>query len=173
MTDRATWSDIIILLAKRFANAITNPMFLISFFLVIIFGGGAGIWIPNWFGDESNVAFFKTTDLLTYGIAILSAIAADGLLTNASNDKGIKTIRLLAVLIGFIAIVMLIYVFKHQATDKSSSFSNYGTLLVLLLWYFVYANDSKYDDTQSPETPIGGSDKDVKITNLAGKGLPQ
>ena len=168
---KATWGDMISLLFKRFGNAIANPTFIISFGAVIVFGGGAGIWIPNWFGneDDSVLAFFKVTDLLTYGIAILSAIAADGLLDDASKEKGAKSLKALALLVGSVAIVLLVYGYKKTAPGMSSTYSNVGTILVLLLWFFAYANDEKYDDSQSAQNPIGGSA--VDISKLAGRGL--
>jgi hypothetical protein len=167
---KPTWDDMTSLLIKRFGNAIANPTFIISFGAVIIFGGGAGIWIPNWFGNDDNsaIAFFKVTDLLTYGIAILSAIAADGLIDDTSKEKGAKSLKALALFVGSIAIVLLIYGYKITPKDMSSTYSNLGTILVLLLWFFVYANDEKYDDRQSPQNPIGGSS--VDIGKLEGRG---
>jgi len=169
--NKATWGDMISLLIKRFGNAITNPTFIISFVAVIVLGGGAGIWIPNWFGNdnESTLAFFKVTDLLTYGVAILSAIAADGLMDDTSTEKGAKSVKALALLVGLIAFILLVYGYKKSARDMSSGYSNLGTLFVLLLWFFVYANDEKYDDRQSPQNPIGGGT--VEIGKLEGKGL--
>ena len=71
-----------------------------------------------------------------------------------------------AVVVALILLVCGLILTKDTETAKLSI---WGTVIVLVIWFMVYADDKKYDEKPSPHSPLGGVVTDSK--KLPGEGL--
>lgn len=132
----------------RFLNAIFSIYFIVFFIIGILFFGTMGIWIP-YFRNEDYI-LFNSEALFTYSIAMLGTLVVDFFI-NAEKNK----LSLLGLLLGMISISLLGYGY-YTAPSAESSFTIWGTILTLLLFILVNANDEKFDDTEdSPANTTG------------------
>lgn len=142
----------------RFVNAIFSIYFIVFFIIGILFFGTMGIWIP--FFRNENQILFNSEALFTYSIAMLGTLIVEFFI-NAERNK----LSLLALLLGMISISFLGYGY-YDAPKIESNFTIIGTILTLLLFILVNANDEKFDDPEdSPATTTGynaTSEKNIK-----------
>lgn len=138
------WEYMLNQLKDRAGTAIKKPSFILSFIFVLIFFGGAGIWVPYVFDHKNNLVLFKAEALFTYSVAIVASILTDFILSDRI-DLRLKSVSMLAFSISSIALCMLIYGYIYPNIDNSSCWALLGSILILSIWFLAYANDPKFD----------------------------
>lgn len=133
-----------------------KPLFLF-YFICFIIGGSSGIWIPYLF--ESNSILLKCDAIFTYGFAIIASLAADVFLLDR-KDYEIKVISMLALVVGLLSSVAIVYGYVWPAKDKSTTIGTMGVVSILIIWMLTYANDSKFEK-QDNYSPLGGEEPTV------------
>lgn len=156
------WNELFSQIRRRTLKAINTPTFIFSFVAVIIICGSAGIWLPYILG--SSHIFFRPDVLLTYGVSILASVIAEIILNE--DSKSVSMLFFSAVVVALILLVCGLILTKGNDTAKLSI---WGTVIVLVIWFMVNADDTKYDDKPSPNSPLGGAVTDSR--NLPGEGF--
>ena len=132
----------------RFLNAIFSIYFVVFFIIGILIFGTMGIWIP--YLRDSDSTLLNSEALFTYSIAMLGSLAVEYFINSEKNK-----LSLLALLLGVISIFFLGYGYYQDPTNENK-FTIIGTILTLLLFILVNANDEKFDDiTPSPASTTG------------------
>ena len=158
------WGVLRNLIATRLAKAFKTPSFVFTFFGVIVFAGSIGIWFPCIIKLADTP--LRPEGFFTYSITIVASVIAEILLKNDDfeGSKGFK------MLLFFLIIISIFCLFFDLASNRDVTWvGSIGLIIVLSVWLVANANDEKYDDKQSPNSPIGGDV--LGSEGLSGEGL--
>lgn len=155
------WNNLIVDLTQRMKKAFLTPSFILAFLGVIILCGSCGIWLPIVMSNKPFV--LRSDSFFTYSISILASIVAEIFLKD-STSKSLKMLFFL-----FIPLSIIFLFLGIQSDIKATWFSYVGVTIALLIWFITNADDAKYDEIQSPQSPLGG--KISGANGLSGKGL--
>lgn len=144
---------------QRASTALSTPSFILTFLFIIIGVGSIGVWLPPIWDPKIN--WIRPDAFFTYSFPILMTVTADIIL----RDSESKDFNMLCLVFAIVAGLSTCYgvIKDHNIT------SIVGFILVLLVWFFVNANDDKYSPPGAANSPSGG--KLETASQLAGEGV--
>ncbi|MGX2032913.1 hypothetical protein [Methylocaldum gracile] len=136
-------------------------------FVVLIFGGGAGVWLP-WAMPGKTLGMDVLT---TYVMATLSPIVADLLLDVEIYGKNFsKMVRMrLVALCAFAAMLAIIALF-HEADGYGLKLGIGAVVISILVWFEVATKSERFRPTGIHVGSIGGIT--AAFDQLGGEGIP-
>lgn len=159
------WTDFRGELKERFKKPAGHPTFIMYFVVVLIIGGGLGVWLPpvvSALGGEisaSKPELSVAMSLATYVVAILSAGLADALLSEIS-----RAFRMFALSLCIIGAVIALLALLTSSKQGAFLFSGVGAAISLLLWWLANANDEKLQEAQIPvDAPVGNQPEQTDL----------
>ena len=132
----------------RVKNAFKSIYFIGFFIIGILTFGAMGIWLPPYRFDD--IVFLNSESLFTYSGPILGMLLAEFFI-QAKKDK----LAIVALMLGILSF-LLISMGYYKQPKELSNLTIMGTLLTLILFVLVNANDPKFDEVIKPVASATG-----------------
>ena len=156
VSGKANWKYLLFLLKKRLLLPWSHTTFTIYFAVVLILLGGMGVWVPIYQNYGKSVSLAEAlavpNGIATYLIAVIAAAFADILLTDAEK----KPIRIFSYAISVVALILGVLCLFCGNVATAYCLSVPGSVLSLMLWCIVNAEESTLQDPPPPTASTGG-----------------